>query len=454
MCRWLALAFESMDREDLQSALERWDAARAELAAFPYDNLTATERLAIVERLERNQRQDLALSHTVLAAFADDADPRVFGERSLRKVVATRLHLTDKDAGNRLRDAAQLGPRRSLTGQSLTPELEHTAAALAAGDIGAAHVAVIQKFLKSLPGWVDAVARNEAEETLAQVAAGLDAEQLGKAADHLYALIDPDGAEPNEDLQQRARYLRKGKQQRDGMTPIHGLLDPETAALFDVTIATHGRPSPDPNGLADTRTEGQRHHDALKTTLRAGVASGQGSTINGLPATIVATTSLSELEAASGYAATAGGTRLPIRDLIRLAGHARHYLAVFDEHHREVLYLGRAKRCATTAQRLALFARDIGCTRPGCTKPAFACHAHHGNTPWAEGGRTDVDELALACTPDHGLLDETGWTTRRRNGHTEWVPPPELDTGQARVNDYFHPQRYLETGDGDDDEPE
>ncbi|WP_369815906.1 DUF222 domain-containing protein [Mycobacterium sp. 852013-51886_SCH5428379] len=101
----------------------------------------------------------------------------------------------------------------------------------------------------------------------------------------------------------------------------------------------------------------------------------------------MATTTLDALEKATGYAATAGGTRLPIRDLIQMAGQARHYLAVFDNHHREVLYLGRAKRCATTAQRLALFARDIGCTRPGCTKAAFDCQAHHGDKPWPQADR-------------------------------------------------------------------
>ncbi|WP_197497417.1 HNH endonuclease signature motif containing protein, partial [Mycobacterium sp. 852013-51886_SCH5428379] len=108
-------------------------------------------------------------------------------------------------------------------------------------------------------------------------------------------------------------------------------------------------------------------------------------------------------------------------------------------------------------QRLALFARDIGCTRPGCTKPAFDCQAHHGEKPWAAGGQTNIDELALACTLDHATLEDTGWTTRRRNGHTEWVPPPKLDTGQTRINHYHHPQRYLHTedsdgSDGDDDD--
>jgi len=42
--------------------------------------------------------------------------------------------------------------------------------------------------------------------------------------------------------------------------------------------------------------------------------------------------------------------------------------------------------------------------------------------------------------------------------NTVWIPPPNLDTGQARINFYHHPERYLipdeaddAGGDGDDD---
>jgi hypothetical protein len=135
-----------------------------------------------------------------------------------------------------------------------------------------------------------------------------------------------------------------------------------------------------------------------------------------------------------------------------MAGHSRHYLAVFDNHHQEVLYLGRARRCASTAQRLALFARDKGCTRPGCTKSFLNTEAHHAQRDFADGGRTNIDELALACSGDNQLIENTDWTTRRRNGHTEWIPPRPLDTGQNRVNHYHHPQRYLgEIGSDDED---
>ena len=50
----------------------------------------------------------------------------------------------------------------------------------------------------------------------------------------------------------------------------------------------------------------------------------------------------------------------------------------------------------------------------------------------------------MACGPDNRAVEEQGWTTRKReDGHTEWIPPPNLDTGQARVNDYHHPEKYL-----------
>jgi hypothetical protein len=53
-------------------------------------------------------------------------------------------------------------------------------------------------------------------------------------------------------------------------------------------------------------------------------------------------------------------------------------------------------------------------------------------------------------------VENTGWTTRiRKDGRTEWIPPPELDTGQTRVNDYHHPERMLNPhNDDDQDEDE
>ena len=55
--------------------------------------------------------------------------------------------------------------------------------------------------------------------------------------------------------------------------------------------------------------------------------------------------------------------------------------------------------------------------------------------------------------PDNRLA-EHGWTVRKRkDGRTEWIPPPHLDTGQTRVNNYHHPQKYLIDDEDDDDDP-
>ncbi|TXH21104.1 MAG: HNH endonuclease, partial [Mycobacterium sp.] len=115
------------------------------------------------------------------------------------------------------------------------------------------------------------------------------------------------------------------------------------------------------------------------------------------------------------------------------------------------LYLGRAARTASAAQRLALFARDLGCTRPNCTAPASRSQAHH-ITNWREDGLTNVDTMTLACGCDNRLVDTGGWsTTMGPDGRTHWTPPPLLDVGQPRTNQYHRPTLYPAEGEGGGD---
>ena len=80
---------------------------------------------------------------------------------------------------------------------------------------------------------------------------------------------------------------------------------------------------------------------------------------------------------------------------------------------------------------------------PGCDVPAYWCQVHHV-TDWARGGPTNIDNLTLACGPDNRLAADDGWTTRKHdNGDADWIPPPHLDRGQRRTNNYFHPEKML-----------
>src|SRR6202453_4865653 len=142
----------------------------------------------------------------------------------------------------------------------------------------------------------------------------------------------------------------------------------------------------------DSRGPAQRNHDALTAALRALLASGKLGQHNGLPASIIVTTTLAELQAAAGKGLTGGGSILPMSDVIRLARHAHQYLAIFD--HGKALALYHNKRLASPAQRLVLYAKDRGCTFPGCTVPGYLCEVHHLD-PYALHPVTDINDLTL-----------------------------------------------------------
>jgi hypothetical protein len=175
---------------------------------------------------------------------------------------------------------------------------------------------------------------------------------------------------------------------------------------------------------------------------RIALMSGELGQLNGLPVSIIIRTTLQDLESRAGVGTTGGGSLLPITDVIRLAAHANHSLAVFDKATGSALELFRARRVASPAQRIMLIARDGGCTKPGCTVPAYGSQVHHAARDWAQDGQTNVDELGLACGPDNRMVGPGGWQTRiNHDNDVEWIPPPQLDTGQARVNDYHRPER-------------
>ena len=99
---------------------------------------------------------------------------------------------------------------------------------------------------------------------------------------------------------------------------------------------------------------------------------------------MIASATLQELEQGAGLAVTGGGSRLPIPTLTRMAAQgAYHYLYIYDEHTRQSLYLGRTKRFASAAQRIALHSRDRGCSRPGCTAGGYDSQVHHAVAPRA-----------------------------------------------------------------------
>lgn len=447
--------------EMLDDVLTAWD----KVAALPATAMTAPELLAALERVERLRRLLPAVEHSVLTQLQSQTTPVDLGAKSWRVVLTNRLGISGVDASRRLTEATELGPRLSTTGQPLPPVLPTTASAQARGEIGTDHVAVIRSFMDHLPESVDVGTREHAEAQLGGLAAGLTPEGLRKLAQQLMSMINQDGDLDEERDQARKRGLTLGPQQVDGMSKLSGWVDPQLRAALDAVnakLAGRGYCNPDDESPCldgvptkeqsenDSRSSGQRTHDALKAVCMAMLSSGQLGQHNGLPVTIVVTTTLDQLTSAAGLAHTGGGSYLPMSTVIRMAARAHPYLTVFESPREIKLYYGRTRRTASPGQRLALYAIDKGCTKPECIAPAYQTQVHHATRDFAHGGRTDINELTLACGCDNRMVNDgpTGWTTRKRrqDNKTAWVPPPHLDRGQTRINYSHHVEELLCSG--------
>ncbi|MEC4764665.1 HNH endonuclease signature motif containing protein [Mycobacterium sherrisii] len=450
----------STDREALSAAFDTIDAAFDELVAHDYDALTTHEQLAMLERCEKVRRRLPAIEHQFVNNLVRQATPQEIGGK-LSHAIAEATLISRSEASRRISEAADLGPRRGLTGEPLPPTLATTAAKQREGALGPGQVAAIRKFYHQLPGWIDAATREQVEAKLAAEGTKYRPEQVADLAAVLADCINPDGIYTDQDRARR-RGITLGKQQADGMSELRGMLTPEARATVEAVLAKLAAPgmcngddeTPCVDGTpsqqtidGDHRSAAQRNHDGLLTGMRALLASGKLGQHNGLPASIIVTTTLAELEAAAGRGLTGGGTILPMSDVIRLTRHARHYLAIFDKGKALALY--STKRLASPAQRLVLYGKERGCSAPGCTVPGYYSEVHHV-TEWATCHTTDVDDLTFACGTQHRMLRPGGWTTRKNSrGETEWLPPPHLDRGQPRVNTFHHPEKLLQDRDDD-----
>ena len=110
----------------------------------------------------------------------------------------------------------------------------------------------------------------------------------------------------------------------------------------------------------------------------------------------------------SGQLKNAGlidGTPIDIDDLRRIACDASIVPAIFAADG-QPLYMGRKQRAVTSAQKLALVARDKQCI--GCGMRASGCDAHH-IIWWDDDGPTDITNLVLLCPKCHKKVHKQGY---------------------------------------------
>jgi Domain of unknown function (DUF222) len=180
----------SSSREEIREDFDALRSAVSRVLGHSYDVLTTPERLALLGQLEQETRRLRVPGHELINQIAEQSDSTELGGR-LAHALADRLRITRSEAGRRVAEAADLGPRRALTGELLAPLLTATAAAQRDGSIGPAHVVVIRQFFVQLPGAVDVDTRECAEKHLADLAAQFRPEQVAKLADRLVDCLNP-----------------------------------------------------------------------------------------------------------------------------------------------------------------------------------------------------------------------------------------------------------------------
>ncbi|WP_270373606.1 HNH endonuclease signature motif containing protein, partial [Microbacterium algeriense] len=268
--------------------------------------------------------------------------------------------------------------------------------------------------------------------------------------------LDPDGAEPADEIAMRGRALTLGRA-KDGTIPIHGRLLPEVAGqlqrLFDAylnpkvdgpphpagvhftpTREHHGDrdgdgndgdgdagmgegvlPSEDPTRMVDTRTRAQRQHDTLAAILGIAARHDDAPRLGGAAPTLVVSITADDYATGTGWAHIDGiDTPTHPRTAAHTACAGGIQRVLFDPNGR-IIGITTTDRIFTAHQRRAITLRDRECLIPGCHVPATWCEIHHV-TEHSRGGPTHTDNGVTLCWHHHRTLTTSGWDIRMHHG--------------------------------------
>jgi hypothetical protein len=310
-----------------------------------------------------------------------------------------------------------------LTGQELPSRYPATAAGVSAGQISLSAARTVIDTMAQIPPSVHPDEAARAEQTLAGYAQQFEPRALATLARRVLAHLDPDGdppADPRPDLL-RELHLRPG---RHGRTRIEGHLDAEGAAVVRTVLDSLNQRRPTDEAGPDTRSLARRNADALVEACTRLLDDAVLPVSGGQRPHLVVTLGLETLRDDVGTAALDYGDLVDAATARRLACDAQVIPVVLGGDS-QPLDVGQARRVATTAQRVALIARDGGCAFPGCDTPPGRCIAHH-ILEWAKGGSTALSNLVLLCRWHHRLIHHSGWQVRIRDHLPEFLPPEFL----------------------------
>ena len=432
----------------LQAAVDSLDVAVEHLIKLVDDgalaDLGAFGLVDTLQSLERVRNKLPVVDRAMIQHGTDQGVPAVLSERTMTKVLMQSLHLSIGNASRRVRAAEHLADRTTMTGEPLTPIRTHLSAAQRDGLITPEQVTLIDTALRKVKH-CDPAAVEAGERLLVQHATQLGYQDLDRVAAKLIEAIDPDGILPADEAEHRLRRFFHLKHRTDGSWTGDFRLTPDTGQKLAALLGPLTKPQTtrfqtegDENTpgtkhvIADERTQGQRQHDALAAVLDAALRTPDLPAAGGTPTTLLLTMSWEDFCSEHGIGHYADGSPVSARTARQLADQADIAIC-FKNAHGAVLDLWRTRRIATTAQTLALIARDAGCSFPGCTTAPQWCERHHV-IAWYDGGDTNIANLTLVCSYHHHQFAQRGWQCRiNTDGLPVWIPPTWIDRHQRPI---------------------
>ncbi|MGC4794370.1 HNH endonuclease signature motif containing protein [Micromonospora saelicesensis] len=343
-----------------------------------------------------------------------------------------------------LRDRLRLGVGAARRLVELAAMLDAAPAAvrdaLADGVVDVEQVRVIAGTVETVRTAARADAADKAVGVLVDWAAQFDATLLRRLGTRILDHVAPEVADAAAEAALRADESRAARdrhvtisEQSDGRLRLTGILDAEAAAVLRTAID----PLSALTGPDDTRTAGQRRHDALADVCRLALRGGELPDHGGDPTQLVVTTSYDGLTRELGAGALDTGLQLTPETVRRLACDAAILPTVLGGAG-QPLDVGRQRRLITGPLRRALVLRDRGCAFPGCDRPPRWCDAHHIKH-WADGGDTSLTNAVLLCGHHHRHVHRSDWAVRLGgDGHPEFIPPAWLDPDQLPRRNQYH----------------
>ncbi|MEA4945393.1 MAG: DUF222 domain-containing protein [Propionicimonas sp.] len=405
---------QPVESSQLEARLSQLHALVAAIPLAAYSDQTPAEARRTAMALRT--LESMLRTHVSAAVRAVD---RLVPTRQASQLLAGDFGLDAATAHREIKDA------RVLAAASAAER------AAADGRISLPHAMVIGAALRQLPEQVNPEQRRLAEAQLIVDAASLSPKDLTTRARRITELYDEveavDAYEDqlltraetrarsraslsmwdNHDGTWQGRFVLPELQARMLKTVVDAFAAPRRSHLEQLRLSRLERARAE---VENDKPYDRKAGEALMALIEHLPTDGLPTT-GGTPARIVITIDEAKLRSATP-ATLATGERISAGQLRRLACSHGILPAVLGGAGIPV-ELGRSQRLFSAAQRDALAVMDGGCVAPGCDRPPAWCEAHHGGLPFADGGKTDLNQGYLLCSAHHHDAHQRKWRFRR-----------------------------------------